>query len=422
MVVTVAADKLLESGPEALEEDGRSIRLRIDELMRVLGAKFPVYVLVTKCDLVQGMTQFCDQLSDKGLDQAMGLINHDFSKDAGAFHDRAIHTIAERLRDLRLLLFHKSESKGVDPSLLLFPEEFERLKVGLNAFIKGAFQENPYQETPILRGLFYSSGRQEGSPYSHFLNALGLIGEREVLPGTNKGLFLHDFFARILPRERTLFAPTLRAIEWSQLTRNLGLASWIAVALAVWAFSLSGFHMGSLVAARFFTGFHGLDPRLVYGTGVVLGAAGAAMDVGIAVISSVEEVRRSSYNTGKSALLRAGRGVGRAVAAPMVLSLFFAYAGISAALLVLVHVRAGQPACLVLNRDDVIAEVLRILAGAGAIALTIPLAAALSASRPGMLSGSSRPRSDAASPAQSGTAQVHESGSGNAGSEGDADG
>lgn len=237
LVVTVSGDKLLETGPEALEEDGRSIRRRIDELMRVLGAKFPVYVLVTKCDLVQGMTQFCDQLPDKGLGQAMGFINHDLSTDVAAFHNRAMHTIVERLRDLRLLLLHKSGPKGVDqgvdPGVLLFPEEFERLKTGLNAFFKGTFQENPYQETPILRGLFFSSGRQEGSPYSHFLRALGLIEEREVLPGTSKGLFLHDFFARILPKDRHLFAPTRRALEWSQLTRNLGLASWVAVAVAI---------------------------------------------------------------------------------------------------------------------------------------------------------------------------------------------
>ena len=65
------------------------------------------------------------------------------------------------------------------------------------------------------------------------MNALGLIQERDVLPGTNKGLFLHDVFGRILPKDRKLFAPTQRAIEWSRLTRNLGLTSWVAVAIAV---------------------------------------------------------------------------------------------------------------------------------------------------------------------------------------------
>lgn len=233
LIVTIAADKLLGSGPEALEKDGRNIRRRIDELMRVLGIKFPVYVLITKCDLIQGMTQVCDHLPDKSLEQAMGFMNHDLSTDVVAFIDRAMHTIGERLRDLRLLLFHKSESMGPHPGLLLFPEEFEKMKSGIDSFIKGAFRENPYQETPILRGLFFSSGRQEGSPYSHFLKSLGLIEEREVLPGTNKGLFLHDFFEQILPNDRNMFAPTQRKLEWNLLSRNLGVASWVAIVVAI---------------------------------------------------------------------------------------------------------------------------------------------------------------------------------------------
>jgi len=233
LIVTIAADKLLDSSPEALEEDGRNIRRRIDELMRVLGIKFPVYILVTKCDLIQGMTQFCDHLPDKSLEQAMGLMNHDLSSDVVAFVGRAMHTIGGRLRDLRLLLFHKAGSIGADPGLLLFPEEFEKMKSGFDSFIKGAFWENPYQETPLLRGLFFSSGRQEGSPYSHFLKSLGLIEERDVLPGTNNGLFLHDFFEQTLPNDRNLFAPTQRRLEWSLLTRNLGIASWVAVVIAI---------------------------------------------------------------------------------------------------------------------------------------------------------------------------------------------
>lgn len=233
LIISIAADKLLAAEPETLEADGRSLRQRMDELMRVLGAKFPVYVLITKCDLIQGMTQYCERLPENALERAMGVLNHDLSSDIVTFHDRAMHTIVERLKDIRLQLLHQPAAGKADPALLLFPEEFERLKTGLFAFTRGAFQENPYQETPILRGLFFSSGRQEGSPYSHFLKALGLIGDRDVLPGTSKGMFLFDFFSKILPGDRRLFAPTMHAIQWSRLTRNLGLTAWVAITIAL---------------------------------------------------------------------------------------------------------------------------------------------------------------------------------------------
>jgi type VI secretion system protein ImpL len=233
LIVTIAADKLLEGSPQVLEEDGRNIRRRIEELMRVLETRFPIYVMLTKCDLVQGMTQFCNQLPEKSLDQPMGFINQDLTPDVAKFLEKAFNAIGERLRSLRILLIHQPVVKGVDPGLLLFPEEFANLKRGLEAFMNGAFRENPYQETPILRGLFFSSGRQEGTPYSHFLKALGLIGEKEVLPGTSKGLFLHDLFAKVLSKDRGLFAPTKRALQWRLLTRNLGLTAWIVLLVAL---------------------------------------------------------------------------------------------------------------------------------------------------------------------------------------------
>lgn len=234
LVVTVAADQLLQDDSGTLETAGKSIRRRIDELMRVLGAKFPVYIMITKCDLVQGAVRFCDRLEEPVLKQAMGNLNAQLGVDMANFCQNTMDEMAERLKELRLLILNeiRSSGKAVDSSLLLFPQEFEKLSDGLLAFMRGAFQENPYQETPILRGLYFSSGRQEGTPYSHFLNQLGLIGEKEVLPGTNRGLFLHDFFSDILPRDRKLFAPTQKTMDWSRLTRSLGLTAWVAVVIA----------------------------------------------------------------------------------------------------------------------------------------------------------------------------------------------
>lgn len=233
LIVTVAADRLLKAGDGELENDGQAIRRRIDELMRALGVRFPIYTLVTKCDLINGVNRFCESLPEKSLDQPMGIINQDLSADVNTFMRRALTTIDERLRNLRLQLLHEPRTGSIDPALLLFPEECERLKSGLEVFMSNVFRQNPYQETPVLRGLFFSSGRQEGSPHSHFSDTMGVSAAGESLPGTSKGLFLHDFFASILPKDRSLLAPTRRAIEWRMLTGNLGLTSWVIVGVAI---------------------------------------------------------------------------------------------------------------------------------------------------------------------------------------------
>ncbi len=233
LIVTVPADKLMTGSTEQLQEDALTLRKRVNELMISLGAKFPIYLLVTKCDLIQGMTNFCDEVSEASLDQAMGMVNENMEQDPASFLAHAFTSIGERLNNLRLLVLNKPRRDAIDPSLILFPDEFAKLNSGLTSFATELFQSNPYQESILFRGLFFSSGQQEGTPYSHFLHHLGLVGSQEVLPGTNRGLFLHDFFATILPRDRKLFAPTQRALEWSFITRNLGLAAWVTVVIAL---------------------------------------------------------------------------------------------------------------------------------------------------------------------------------------------
>lgn len=233
LIITVAADKLLGFNQEALADDGVQLRNRIEELMRSLGVKFPVYLLVTKCDLIQGMTQYCDALPEQSLAQPMGFINQELSKDVPGFFDTAFRAITGRLKSLRLYLLNQGGADSKHSGVVLFPDEFQSLRPGLESFVKATFQENSYQDTPLFRGVFFSSGKQEGTPFSKLLGGLGLISEQEVLPGTSKGLFLHDFFDKILPMDRSLFAPTSRSLEWQLITRNLGLAAWVLIWLSL---------------------------------------------------------------------------------------------------------------------------------------------------------------------------------------------
>jgi len=233
LIITVAADKLLNGSPEEWEADGKQLRRRMDELMRVSGTRFPVYGLVTKCDLVQGMTPFTARLPEKSLDQPMGLCNDGLSRDVPGFLEKLAASVAGRLKSLRILMLHQPDRGAVSAGVLLFPDELQGLKPGLDSFMRAAFQENSYQDTPLLRGIYLCSGRQEGDPCSSIPGEAGLVRPQEVHPEASRGLFLHDFFAKVLPRDRGLLAPTTRSVEWKSLTRNLGLTSWVLLGIAL---------------------------------------------------------------------------------------------------------------------------------------------------------------------------------------------
>lgn len=238
LIVTLPADRLLNDDADALAEYGRSIRLRIDQLMRVLGAKFPVYLLITKIDLVLGMTAMADILPEQLRGQAMGLLNDCEACDPGEFLGNAIGHVSRRLKDLRLQLAATVGKAG--GRAVLFPDEFERLSPGIRSFVDGAFSENPYQETPFLRGLFISSGRQSGLARSGVLGSLESFKDRQWrLPDTIKGLFLHDFFDAILPKDRGGYRPLGEYLSWRKATGNLALAAWLLLLLT--GIGLAGF-------------------------------------------------------------------------------------------------------------------------------------------------------------------------------------
>lgn len=257
LVVTVEADRLFENRSDELEEEGRAIRLRIDELMRVLGAKFPVYLLVTKCDQIFGMEQVAENMPDSFFRQPMGVINEDFSRTFPDFIDITLDKIIDRLKDLRLLLL--DQATGDKTRLMLLPEEIRKLRPGLENFMRGVFRANPYQESPLMRGIYFSSAQQSGTPVSRYIEQLEYPAEplqggslpatsepdatattsqpaaspeilfMDVLPGTRRGLFLYDFFDWVLTADRWLFKPHREAVHRFRVTWSLGLIAWLAV-------------------------------------------------------------------------------------------------------------------------------------------------------------------------------------------------
>jgi type VI secretion system protein ImpL len=225
LILAVPADWLLFAARDAVAEEGRLIRGRIDQLMRVLDTRFPVYVLVTKCDVLYGMDDWTRHLPEATLTQAMGYAGAGEVSDPTKFIKEAFDSVSDRLRDLRLLLTR--EVDAATPATLLFPNEFERLRPPLDAFFKSAFGTDPYLETPFLRGLFFGSAAQLGGVSSYVLKDTGLPEQSTMLSGTMRSLFLHDPLGRIIPDDRHLHRPLGRALRWQRVTRNLGLSAWL---------------------------------------------------------------------------------------------------------------------------------------------------------------------------------------------------
>lgn len=112
--------------------------------------------------------------------------------------------------------------------------------------------------------------------------------------------------------------------------------------------------------------------------GIMIGALGALMDVGMSVASSVFEVKRVSPGITLWELFRSGMNVGRDVMGTMTNTLILAYLGSSTPLLLLFY--AYQvPLQRILNLDTISAELVRAFSGSIGLVAAIPLTALVAA-------------------------------------------
>ncbi len=232
-IVAVAADALASRPVEKLQEDANQIRRRLDEMGRHLGTTFPVYLLVTKIDLISGFTEIFGGLPEAVRGQAMGSANEDPDSRTGAtaFLDRGFRAVCDKLDRLRVARMDEEDNLEALRKLFLFPEEFRCLRGPLRAFTGALFRQNPYQETPLLRGLFFASARQGEVPLSLLSQALGFPKRTPEPVATLGTFFAHAVFSTILSQDRPLVG---RTALWCQRYQRAQVAAFVAtVALSL---------------------------------------------------------------------------------------------------------------------------------------------------------------------------------------------
>ena len=109
-------------------------------------------------------------------------------------------------------------------------------------------------------------------------------------------------------------------------------------------------------------------------SGIIIGALGAVMDVGMSIASAMEEVRRVNPAIDQKELIRAGLNVGRDIMGTMANTLILAYTG-AAIPLMLLFMAYDTPMVKILNLDVIATEVVRAIAGSIGLIIAIPITA-----------------------------------------------
>ncbi|WP_244817550.1 type VI secretion system membrane subunit TssM [Caballeronia sp. Lep1P3] len=176
VIVTLSAADLIAQDDAQRDAHIRAIRSRLKELSERLGMRFPVYVVVTKCDLVAGFTEFFDDLGEAERAQVWGVT---FALDESPGADRAIATfpaefdaLGARLRARVIDRLQRETDVTRRARIHGFPQQFAGLAPALARFLGDTFHGTRFEASPLLRGVYFTSGTQHGRPIDRAISAL----------------------------------------------------------------------------------------------------------------------------------------------------------------------------------------------------------------------------------------------------------
>ncbi|GAA4359919.1 type VI secretion system membrane subunit TssM [Kangiella marina] len=221
-------------------DHAQAIRQRIQELKVHLGVNVPVYVMLTKADLLAGFEETFDDLNKEEREQVFGFTfdidNNDHEKGAiGNFNRYFVELIKDvEARVLKRLQQERDAERKA--AIFNFPRQLRMAQKGIDDFLKEVFLQNRYEEPFVLRGIYLVSATQEGSPIDRISSNLSKnfgfkLKAHKNGDNTGKGYFIKKVFTDLIFRESELVGTNIRYERRQQLFRYIGYAACVLVSV-----------------------------------------------------------------------------------------------------------------------------------------------------------------------------------------------
>ena len=209
LFLVIPVESLIRDTTDEISRKAGKIAQQLDLIQRSLDVRFPVYVLITKCDLLSGFREFFEDMSDpRTQHQMIGWSNPEprdtpFRPELVTDH---LKTVVERISKRRLGLLRDpapvdKNGRRADEVDALFglPHSLSLIGPRLRSYLETVFVAGEWSAKPLfLRGIYFTSAMREGAALDQELaQALGV--SLDDLPEgkaweRERAYFLRDLF------------------------------------------------------------------------------------------------------------------------------------------------------------------------------------------------------------------------------------
>jgi type VI secretion system protein ImpL len=220
VMLAISIEDVLTASPADLTAHSDAIRARLTELHDTLKIDFPVYALFTKMDLVAGFMEFFQHLNEAGRRPVWG---HTFQTD-----DKTLNMVSEVPDEFDALLerlnaempdrMQEEATPNARVMLFGFPTQMAAVKEPVTEFLNRIFEPTRYHSRATLRGFYFTSGTQQGTPIDQMIGAMARnFGANQVaapvMSGTGKSFFLTDLINKVVIGEAAWVSTDRKAVR-----------------------------------------------------------------------------------------------------------------------------------------------------------------------------------------------------------------
>lgn len=252
LIVAVNISDVVQASDSQRGNLARRLRERIQEARDHLEARLPIYLVFTKCDLIEGFTTFFERLDPQHRSDVLG---HTFPHqqpddvDWGQRFDAALDALCRHwlaVGDDEIVHGDIADSRR-DIAAFRFPLELAAMRGSLTHFVEALTNANPYQSAPLLRGFYFVSALQEGDVIEgEHANRVGrhfALARPESLAAerANHPFFIANLFRQVIVADQHLAGlyagdsrGRRRKLRWTLVAAVAGMAMcalWITSAV-----------------------------------------------------------------------------------------------------------------------------------------------------------------------------------------------
>lgn len=264
-IVSISIQDLLVMTEQERVQQAKIIRTRIDELMQKLEIRFPIYLMFTKADLISGFSEYFEDLSKEDREQVWGisLANAPDSSQSPDFDnfEYEMDLLIKRLYDRELARIHQERDVKRRALIQGFPLQVENIRNIISEFVHQTFVKNRFEKQPYLRGIYFTSGTQDGTPIDRMMSSVsanfGFQREQtHYQHGQGKSFFLGNLFREVIFPESELVGSNRKFelfLKWSRRAAYISLVLTAIALLVSWYSSVSQHDNSMLEVAGYVT-------------------------------------------------------------------------------------------------------------------------------------------------------------------------